>query len=597
MAPSLAMSLPSAPPRRRGRLLLLVVLAFSMSALQMVFTKESFQSWLPSADSRQDGATRVNMTTTNESGYAAAGVDAVRLMLSWDHNDNHSNRSSSSSSSSPAFVAVAANGTSLGPTATIQNETLLGSRSQLAPVLARNGSSFPTDKHEPEVPVITNTTLLTATSGKASYAESYESSVLVLLSKDTTSDATPSVLHDSTLGVEEREIPTPQQDESSNTNYTSRPTLTAILAEPGQSPEYTTSDSFSACILVMDENHRLPEWLAYHYYALPLRHLIVAVDPHSNTSPSEILNRWQGRMEIIQWTDSDFTDVNLRRRSEVGNQSEPSRKTLSRNVALHRKRQSYFYERCAKHWQAQNKTWTTFHDLDEYIVPNSNVLGAELSAQMAAEPGYVLKAVQQLRNGSFERPGGDTTAWTKHFSMNHCIPLPRAVISSKESNVTDMRFGVPDYIEPQQFDTLRWRYRAASHIGAGPRDLVKSFLDVSQLAPDDFAKSSNPHLPIKRRCRASPNMYYNDAPLGFHHYIGSWEAYNYRSQDARQGGTRNYDNWKKHALENRGGPTDDGRPWIQGFVDLVGEEAAKDLLREAGLPLDMNVSQTSTSTS
>eukprot|EP00970_Alexandrium_tamarense_P016130 scaffold6184_cov62-Alexandrium_tamarense.AAC.1 len=36
------------------------------------------------------------------------------------------------------------------------------------------------------------------------------------------------------------------------------------------------TDGLSACLLVNDENPRLPEWLAYHYQMLPLRSLIVA---------------------------------------------------------------------------------------------------------------------------------------------------------------------------------------------------------------------------------------------------------------------------------------------------------------------------------
>jgi hypothetical protein len=33
--------------------------------------------------------------------------------------------------------------------------------------------------------------------------------------------------------------------------------------------------TFSSCLLVMDDNHRLAEWLAYHYHVLPLRYMVV----------------------------------------------------------------------------------------------------------------------------------------------------------------------------------------------------------------------------------------------------------------------------------------------------------------------------------
>lgn len=77
--------------------------------------------------------------------------------------------------------------------------------------------------------------------------------------------------------------------------------------------------SYSACLLTMDDNSRLPEWLSYHYFALNLRYLVVAVDPNSRTSPSAILDRFRSRMKVVEWTDRDFTSRHLHRR---GNASE-----------------------------------------------------------------------------------------------------------------------------------------------------------------------------------------------------------------------------------------------------------------------------------
>jgi hypothetical protein len=70
-------------------------------------------------------------------------------------------------------------------------------------------------------------------------------------------------------------------------------------------------ESFSACLLIMDDNHRLSEWIGYHYFAMRLRYLVVAVDPHSKASPSRILDRWRDRMTVVEWTDSNFTDNSL----------------------------------------------------------------------------------------------------------------------------------------------------------------------------------------------------------------------------------------------------------------------------------------------
>ena len=71
-----------------------------------------------------------------------------------------------------------------------------------------------------------------------------------------------------------------------------------------------SNESFSACLLVMDENFRLYEWLAYHYHVLKLRYLVITVDPISLLSPEPVLDLFRNElnMTIISWTDSDFAD-------------------------------------------------------------------------------------------------------------------------------------------------------------------------------------------------------------------------------------------------------------------------------------------------
>ena len=45
--------------------------------------------------------------------------------------------------------------------------------------------------------------------------------------------------------------------------------------------------TFSACLMIKDNNILLPEWLAYHYTVLPLRRLIVGVDTLSHTDQNQ----------------------------------------------------------------------------------------------------------------------------------------------------------------------------------------------------------------------------------------------------------------------------------------------------------------------
>ena len=75
-----------------------------------------------------------------------------------------------------------------------------------------------------------------------------------------------------------------------------------------QQSNHQKKEGLSACLLVNDENPRLPEWLAYHYHMLPLRSLIVAVDPASRSSPQSILDRYSSSslMDVTIWNDDDY---------------------------------------------------------------------------------------------------------------------------------------------------------------------------------------------------------------------------------------------------------------------------------------------------
>ena len=65
--------------------------------------------------------------------------------------------------------------------------------------------------------------------------------------------------------------------------------------------------SFSACLLVMDENFRLQEWIAFAYFTLRLRYIVVTVDPRSKQLPTKVLDLFRSElnMTILEW--SKFT--------------------------------------------------------------------------------------------------------------------------------------------------------------------------------------------------------------------------------------------------------------------------------------------------
>jgi len=119
-------------------------------------------------------------------------------------------------------------------------------------------------------------------------------------------------------------------------------------------------ESFSACILWMDDNHRLEEWLAYHYYFLKLRYVVMNIDPFSRTSPNAIIDRWNDgekkynlNMTIVTMTDRDYVedfDGEMKKIEIARNSSTDQEYQLGNaKTQYHRNRQHAFYKACSTH--------------------------------------------------------------------------------------------------------------------------------------------------------------------------------------------------------------------------------------------------------
>jgi hypothetical protein len=138
-------------------------------------------------------------------------------------------------------------------------------------------------------------------------------------------------------------------------------------------------NSVSACLMFMDDNHRLVEWLAYHYFVMPLRHVVVLPDPDSRTSPMVVLERWKPYMTVEVWNDTYGVNTN---------------DTLTGHDDLV-KRQGYFYSECGLYLRSRNRTWTMFIDVDEFwAIDETNV--PDWKRRMR-EQGAILQLIDELR--------------------------------------------------------------------------------------------------------------------------------------------------------------------------------------------------------
>ncbi|KAL7575540.1 hypothetical protein ACA910_020117 [Epithemia clementina (nom. ined.)] len=364
-------------------------------------------------------------------------------------------------------------------------------------------------------------------------------------------------------------------------------------------PAADGNQTFSACLLVMDDNHRLVEWLAYHYHVLPLRYMIVAVDPRSKTSPTYLFNRWRKKgMVIIEWSDKDFWK---RRKTKTTTMSEFDLKPIPEDADFqikrdrHRGRQKYFYRSCMSALKEANRTWVTLHDTDEFLVYNHaggdsfeawedkmqerharSDHASEIRVRPAhtppttAEPGAMIQYIRQ------EQAAGLA------YYQSPCIGIPRLQFGAEESATLERSKNVPFGFDPTVLDTLRWRKHALRN------DFVKNALgkvmmDVSRINIAKAPYFQSLHRPIKTICSAP---WHNEWNSGFriNHYLGSWESYSFRTHDARKGGERSWEQWEYKAYTN-GDQTDDNiRPWLSGFVHAHGSDEARKMLDGAGLP-------------
>jgi hypothetical protein len=418
----------------------------------------------------------------------------------------------------------------------------------------------------------------------------------------------PSINHTATAVFNSSTLTAAPTDNGTRLAQDNRPAVgdadpTAAPSPPPPSPRLSHSDDgddrdrpdgFSACLMWMDDNFRLVEWLAYHYYMLNLRYVVVHVDPFSQTRPYPVLDRWKRRMRVVVWTHlSNFTNASLYDYDSLRSMNQSaSAEYVQKRTVLHRKRQLDFYHGCARHLKQRNRTWTSFHDNDEYVVATdaANVTARDIQQS----PGAILAVFQQYSSRRNEpqvvNRYNATEAfqfrdWDVWFSAKPCVVLPRVFVSAKESSEADVAKGVPDFLDPYRFDTLRWRHQGTKRDFRG--GLGKGFVDLSWLPYEAInGTTGHIHQPFGDKYCTHPKATADGLPLMLNHYVGSWEEYSHRDNDARKGGFRSFETWKKRSGRAWGGINDLARPWIAGFVKM--------LLMDAGLPRNYTMSENET---
>jgi hypothetical protein len=374
--------------------------------------------------------------------------------------------------------------------------------------------------------------------------------------------------------------------ENTATLNSSNPHSTITSSTAAAAPTTTSTGrkpSFSACLLVKDDNYRLSEWLAYHLDTVNLSRLIVAVDPESRTQPTTIFDKFRkyGLINITEWSDGDFMPWDVIKFDDE--QRLLRNKTKTPNDS-HLERQASFYLTCMQQLKAENRTWTMLIDSDEFLVKRTNV------------PSPVDIAIQKLNNqknnksnsnlldscphcssriGSWHtrtRPceymsryrfGTQTMNDATAIKINTC--LSQSSVGTPSSTTSSSVSVNPSINFIDNFQTVKWTKRSRT------AQIGKTIIDVSRIQSTHLSTTKmrqgygNPHVPLPPVCskqKTSPMF------VVYHYPAVTWEHYHSRI-DARSwvNERSKYDEY--NTSQNNAFIDDSIVCWLQGFYDNI----------------------------
>jgi hypothetical protein len=123
---------------------------------------------------------------------------------------------------------------------------------------------------------------------------------------------------------------------------------------------------------------------------LPMQYLVVAVDPHSETSPSPILEFWRRRhvdLQIVEWNATDIYKGRWKERGKL--EAHKTVASMKNSLVHYLQMQNMFLRNCLRHMKQVNRTWVAVLDSDEFLHFNG-------------KPGEVSQP-DRLPKGSFYR--------------------------------------------------------------------------------------------------------------------------------------------------------------------------------------------------
>lgn len=347
-----------------------------------------------------------------------------------------------------------------------------------------------------------------------------------------------------------------------STRLLSVPSSTVVESPLDSNATSNNRDTFGACLMFKDDMDLLPEWLAYHYTILPLRHLILGVDIGNEQDPRQYLEQWgkaslELHYKVVSMADlMTVRQANNNRLLRLRNNN-PLLSNSSGTSALDAHhafvdRQKLFVQQCTLDMQTWNVHWTTYIDSDEFITYNNfgdgdndqeHTVLASLQKWQAqgvvTSPCYTLP---RLRYGALENV---TCPASPSLSSSNTY------FSEQEWSLTTRRF--VQHAQPGHFASNKFG-KVILNVTALPKQLVQDKLP------------RNIHRPYPPYCGPAAAGG-TKARLRANHYVGSLDRFTARTNDAR----RTQAEWHVYAWHKYNASCHDVnmQSWVARFVKIV----------------------------
>ena len=342
--------------------------------------------------------------------------------------------------------------------------------------------------------------------------------------------------------------------------------------------------TFSGCLMVKDDNQLLPEWLAYQYTFLPLRHLIIAVDPMSYTRVEGLVDKFRSiGMKIMLMTGNEYF-VDGPWHKNTFRYFDPKNHTKEHHFAFLMQRQNTFYERCFQILQKKGFNYTITLDSDEFFTYNQEWDKTYSYNESSSEgipdvPSLVGKQNETLAHwiDSGADPIFDNL---QNIEYEGCIVLPRVLVSSIESTVEETAGHLEEGFNASYFNTILYQRRGI--LGSGGMQHGKPLLYLNKY--NDREHVRNPHAPFERcyiskKDKKPPSFVFRHGSITeiphvysiqVHHNVGNFETYGpLKIKGKGEILARN-----EH-VTSLGVLRDCSKAgWLQEFIKLVGKEKA-----------------------